>query len=139
MSSPRFLSSRSSRGRSRDLRAVSAVILLFAASQAVANGYLFFNERATARLNYVGAVVDTQGKAVADAQVVLTILPINYTVFLTTDDQGLYRSTATASGNRSKIRISAAKTGYRLIKSVNLNPTPAPDHPLAINFILAPR
>ena len=114
--------------------------IAFATGQATANGYLFFNEKAAAlRLSYVGAVVDTQGRAICDAQIMLTILPINYTVFLTTDDQGLYRSTAAASSDRSQVRILAAKDGYRVVKSVNLNPTPAQGHPLATNFILARR
>lgn len=126
--------------RPRVLAAAGVVLVALAAGQAAANGYLFFNEKATAqRLSYVGAVVDTQGHALSDAQVAITVIPISYTIFLTTDDQGLYRSTSAPSSNASQIKITATKRGYRLVKSVSLGQAPGPGRPLATNFILAAR
>ena len=121
-------------------RPLLASVLLAMAAPAVGNGYLFFNERNTARrLSYVGAVVDTQGRPVGDAQVAISVLPINYTIFLTTDDQGLYRSTTAPTKNRAQVRITAIKAGFRLVRAVPLSREPAPGHPLATNFILAAR
>lgn len=119
---------------------ILALAMIAIAEPAGANGYLFFNENTAAeKLTYAGAIVDTQGRAVEGAQIAITILSINYTIIVTTDADGVYRTSAAPYGDNARFRIKAFKPGFAVARTIAFNPVPPPGRPIVTNFIFARR
>ncbi len=115
------------------------------AAPAGANGYLFFHEhqldaQGKGGTIYFGAVRDTAGKPIRNAQVEINVIEYNQAITLTTDVLGRYKSVGVSREIRpDQVRVSVIKPGYVKVREQNLSRVKRAGAPIEINFIMTPR
>lgn len=115
------------------------------AAPAAANGYLFFHEHQLDEEGkggtvYFGAVRDTSGKPIRNAQVEINVIEYNQAITLTTDVLGRYKSVGVAREIRpDQVRVSVIKPGYVKVREQNLSRVRRAGAPIEINFIMSPK